>query len=209
MKKFKTLCMLLAIAIFMSVPTVYAHEVTLDSNGIIKMPTTDGYVTGENKIEIDASYGSNYKLRYQYVEIENDTYVAYTAILNEQINYQNENKPEDSAGPEEKQAYSQKMAEYENSKQKLLPGYTANWLDSEGNTVPLDTSSIDEEKHFVLWIEVTKAGSGPIYQNKVIIFQPCDDDVTSPSTGDNTIIIGIAIVAVAGIMLVSYKKMHA
>ncbi len=212
MKKFRFISVLLILSLVMVMP-VYAHNVELDSEGIITMPNVDGQMSGQSKVVVSEKYGE-YNLHYQYVVIADDVYESYNTILEEQRKYQSESLPGEDASDEEKNKYTEEMAAFEKSKQNLLPVYNnANWKTSTDDTVPLDTKGIDSEMHYVLWVRITKktGDTDPVYQNKVVIYKPntTNDTEESPSTGDNTLmLVGVAAV-IGGIMVISYKKLHA
>ncbi len=211
MKKISYLVLSFLLAVTLMVP-VYAHNVTLDDEGIITMPDGD-YPSGSAKVTIDESYGE-YALTYQYVELNDDDYNSYMAILEEQNDYKAKDLPGDKDSQKDKENYESVIADYEKSMQDILPGYVNNnWRNSENGSLPLDTTGIDSEKHYVLWVRVT-ATSGElnaVYQNKVVTYKPntANDNVSSPSTGDNTILILLAAITIGGVMFISYKKAHA
>lgn len=213
MKNLKRLSVLLVLVMFLFVPVAFAHEVTLDTANIITMPNNDGYMSGQSKVVIAESFG-DYNLSYQYVKISSDAYESYSNLLEQQREHQKNNLPSSSASEAEKLAYEEEMANYERSKQAALPEYdNTKWVSSSDNTVPLDTKGITSESQYVLWVRVAKktGSSTPVYQNKVVIYRPSTtgDNEESPKTGDNIVLFGVAALAIAGIMVVSYKKSHA
>ncbi len=209
MKKIKYLSVFLILAMAFTMP-VLAHNVTLDSNNIITIPD-DPNIISSAKITVSESYGE-YNLSYQYVEIDKETYDAYNTILQEKEDYQAKDFPSNNDDAEAKRQYEAEIAQYEKSMQELLPSYqNSNWKNSTDNTVPLDVTGIDTEKNYVLWVKVNKKqGDGDaVYQNAVVNFKPSNDNVTSPSTGDNTLWLALGALAVGALVIVSYKKIHA
>ncbi len=214
MKKFNLFSLLLVFAFAFMIPTVYAHEIETDPDNIITIPLTaqDEMYSG-TKVQVDDSYGE-YKLYYQYVEMTDEVYEQYMAILEEQRNYEKENRPSDDAEDDVIEAYNKKMAEYENSKQALLPAYVEDdWIASSDSTVKLDTTNITEVKHYNLWVKITDTSdANAVYDDLVVSYDPnagsSDDNVPSPETSDNIWLIGLGAVIIGGIMIVSYRKVN-
>lgn len=214
MKKFNLFSLLLLFAFAFMIPTVYAHEIETDPDNIITIPLTaqDEMYSG-TKVQVDDSYGE-YKLYYQYVEMTDEVYEQYMAILEEQRNYEKENRPSDDAEDDVIEAYNKKMAEYENSKQALLPAYVEDdWIASSDSTVKLDTTNITEVKHYNLWVKITDTSdANAVYDDLVVSYDPnagsSDDNVPSPETSDNIWLIGLGAVIIGGIMIVSYRKVN-
>lgn len=214
MKKFNLFSLLLVFAFAFMIPTVYAHEIETDPDNIITIPLTaqDEMYSG-TKVQVDDSYGE-YKLYYQYVEMTDEVYEQYMAILEEQRNYEKENGPSDDAEDDVIEAYNKKMAEYENSKQALLPAYVEDdWIASSDSTVKLDTTNITEVKHYNLWVKITDTSdANAVYDDLVVSYDPnagsSDDNVPSPETSDNIWLIGLGAVIIGGIMIVSYRKVN-
>ena len=214
MKKFNLFSLLLVFAFAFMIPTVYAHEIETDPDNIITIPLTaqDEMYSG-TKVQVDDSYGE-YKLYYQYVEMTDEVYEQYMAILEEQRNYEKENRPSDDAEDDVIEAYNKKMAEYENSKQALLPAYVEDdWIASSDSTVKLDTTNVTEVKHYNLWVKITDTSdANAVYDDLVVSYDPnagsSDDNVPSPETSDNIWLIGLGAVIIGGIMIVSYRKVN-
>lgn len=214
MKKFNVFSLLLVLAMVFMIPTAYAHEIETDPDNIITIPLTaqDEMYSG-TKVQVDDSYGE-YKLYYQYVEMTDEVYNQYMAILEEQRNYEKENRPSDDAEDDVIEAYNKKMAEYEDSKQALLPAYVEDdWVVSSDSTTKLDTSNITEVKHYNLWVKITDTSDeNAVYDDLVVNYDPSigtsEDEVPSPETSDNIWLIGLAALAIGGIMVVSYKKVN-
>lgn len=215
MKKFKLFNILLILVMFFMIPTVYAHNIEVDTNDVIKIPLdSKDQIASTTKIVVNESYGE-YNLYYQYVKMDKDVLEQYLSIENEQLEYEAENRPNDNASNAEIIAYNNEMAQYEASKQALKPGYVeADWILSDDGTVPFQVKEgveVEDKDAFVLWIKVTKKteDKNPVYDEKLIIHNVVEEDVQSPSTSDNILVIGILAVAVIGLMTVSYKKSRA
>ena len=210
MKKFKLFNILLILALFFMIPTAYAHDIATDPDKIITIPEL---ITDSTKIEVDNSYG-DYVMYYQYVKMNSNLYEKYNTILEEQKNYAKENKPGENATASEIADYNSVMGEYEASKNALKPGYVGeNFKTTQDGTVPFyDKSSASTEvaEPYVLWIKITNIdGEDVVYDEKLVLYKAPEEDVTSPETSDNIMIIGILAVSAIGLMALSYKKSRA
>jgi len=209
MKKFKLFNILLILALFFMIPTVYAHNIELDPDSIITIPNQ---ITSSTKIGVDNSFG-DYTMHYQYVKMDSNLYEQYETILEEQREFQAENMPGEGASAKEIESYNAVMKEFEDSKKALRPGYVeADWKTSTDDTVPFydnDSASTDKKEPYVLWVKVTNE-EDTVYDDKLVLYQaPIEEDVISPETSDNIMIIGVLAVTVVGLMALSYKKSKA
>lgn len=213
MKKFSLFSLLLVFAFAFMIPTVYAHDIETDPDRIITFPLNEkDEIYSGSKIQVNDSYGE-YKLYYQYVEMTDEVYEQYMAIHEEHLKFEEENRPADDAEPDVIEDYNKKFEEYEKSKQALLPAYVEDdWVESTDSTVKLDTTDIKEVKHYNLWVKITDENDeNAVYDDQVITYDPnavSEDDVPSPETSDNIILIGVGAILIAGIMFVSYRKVN-
>lgn len=222
MKKFNLFSILLVLSMLFLMPIGYAHDITISNK--IGITNLDGTIYSGSKILVDDSVGEH-KTYYQYVQISNSVYKAYEEKNNEQIAWRQafleENNIEnlDEASDDLKKQHNETVSQYEAEKEALLPAYQeGKWIESNDKTVKLDLTKIPSNElgfqPYVLWIKVepTAANEASIYNDFVVRATPetsAEENVESPNTGDEIIYIAVAAVALAGIMIISYKKANA
>lgn len=227
MKKFKLFNILLIIMLVFSMPVVYAHDVAVDKTNI-KIEEVDDKIYSGSKIIVNSeALGiDKYEIYYQYVPISDAAYESYDETLQAQIAASNEFLKEknitdiNDADAEDKKDYFDAMEAYEESKEKELPTYVeANWLKSTDGTAPFDLDKLPdgekEEYPYVLWIRVkgSDEAAGAVYSTKVVIVSNEKEDSEleeeNAKTGDEILFVGLGIAVVAGVMIISYKKVNA
>jgi len=227
MKKFRLLNILLILTFVFTMPVVYAHEIPVDKNNI-KVQDVAGTIYSGSKIEVDTDKigFEEYELYYQYVIIENDAYESYMEVLKKQTQYtenflkdNNLTKVED-ASSDLKESYNAAIEGYVEEAEEKLPAYVEeNWVESTDGTTKLDLTEVPENslgyQPYSLWIKVVpkEDGKDAVYNDIVVTAkkQAADSELQeeNASTGDNIMWIGICALALAGIMVVSYRKSNA
>ena len=118
---------------------------------------------------------------------------------------------------EQQKEYNDIVIPYEKSKEALLPSFVeSNWIKTTDATAKLDLTKVPENKlgfqPYVLWMKV-EASDNTYYGDQVVTAkkQAIDPEANeeSPGTGDEIMLIALGAIAVAGIMVVSYKKANA
>lgn len=221
MKKFKLFNILLALMLVFTMPVVYAHDIETDEDVITIEPVIDNNIYSGSKINVASSFGE-YTLYYQYVQISNDDYKSYRTILEEALKYQEEENPGSSASDKDKEAYEEELQTYNDSMQEILPGYDEDkWVETTDGTIELDLTKVPEnsefgEQPYVLWIKVvSKSDDTKIsYSDEVVlakrqVVSTDESNEENAKTGDEIIYIALGAVALAGIMVISYKKANA
>lgn len=219
MKKYKLLGLLLAVITFLAMPIAYAHEIDI-TNKVEFTVSDSSEMWSKNQILIPDTW-KNPEISYQYVEISKEVFQNYLSLSLEASKYAEENVPSESATAEEKKEYDDTIREYEASKEALLPAYVeANWKVTEDHTTPLDTTKYTGETHFVLWVKVTYTEDGTskvAYNDLVVTYisnatsgeQDEEKDVPNAKTGDNIVLFAVGAALVAGVMVISYRKVNA
>lgn len=214
MKKFKLLGTILAFFAFLFMPIAYAHEIDVN-NKISFSVNSANEMWSKSKITVPESWKVT-EVSYQYIEITDEVFKSYSSISEQEAKYDAENKPGDNATDKEKKDYADAINEYEASKEALLPAYVeANWKVTEDHTTPLDTTKYEAETHFVLWAKVVYEEDNitkTAYNDLVLTYTPSttgEENVPNARTGDNIVLFAVGAALVAGVMVISYRKVNA
>ena len=210
MKKTKIFKLLLVVAMILSMPIVYAHNVTLAGDNIIPIPEKLNSLT---KIQVAESFGE-YKMYYQWVAMSEEDYNSYMEYLDLQSQVEN---PGADATDEEKQDYEEQLMLLEEEKIKVKPSYDNNkWTETKDGTVPFNEKleGVETGDPFVLWIKAVSAEdeSNVIYEERLILYQSNlvkEEKEENAQTSDGILVVGLLSIAALGFMAVSYKKSRA
>lgn len=228
MKKFKLLNILLVVAFLFSLPVAYAHEIDV-KNEAIKIELIDGKVSNNSKILVDLEKlglekDTEYTLHYQYVIVESDAYNNYVEMDNVQkeciSDFLEENNLEsiDDISEELIEEFNKKVVPYEVQKEGFLPAFVeSDWIKTEDGTAKLDLTKVPTTEvgyqPYVLWMKVETKDGGSFYGDQVVkVDSPKVDEEAkeeSPKTGDEILLVALGALAVACVMVVSYKKVNA
>ena len=228
MKKLNLFSILLILSMVFLMPTAYAHDITVSNK--IGIENVGGTIYSGSKISVDDSIGEH-TIYYQYVQLSNDVYKSYAKKHTEESEWiktfleeNNLDSINDITGDLIAE-FNETVSVYEAEKEELLPGYQeGKWIESVDATAKLDLTKVPSNElgfqPYVLWIKVepNAANAASIYNDIVVRAKqeqnvttenPDEDNEANANTGDEIIYIGIAVVALAGIAVVSYKKSHA
>lgn len=208
MKKTKIFKLLLGVAMILSMPIVYAHNVQLVGDNIIPIPEKLNSLT---KIQVAESFGE-YKMYYQWVAMSAEDYNSYMEYLDLQSQVEN---PGEDATDEEKQAYEEEMKGYQDEALRVTPTYDdKKWTESKDGTVPFNEplEGVENGDPYVLWIKAVNADDEVIYRERIILYNAElkeEEKVPNADTSDSILIVGLLTATVVGVMAVSYKKSRA
>lgn len=187
MKRFlKTTLSALIIALVSTLTmSVYAYSGTMDANDNIKI--RDSISNGKGIVEVSGDAAAGYRLYYQWVEINSNTYKEIKKVNDEMevISYYNLYEGYTAAGLQDKAnefgqkyenalkaykaAYGIGIEDFSNahyaqlkaSKINLLPNFDeTKWTQTTDNTFSKDLSTFSGKKDYVAWIKLeTKSGT--------------------------------------------------
>lgn len=229
MKKFKLLNILLVVAFLFSLPVAYAHEIDV-KNEAIKIELIDGKVSNNSKILVDfeklgLEEDTEYTLHYQYVIVENEAYNKYVEedklqqqTIKNLLEYYELEKIEDTDDTKIIKEYNDNVKTHEVKKEGFLPAFIeTDWIKTGDGTAKLDLTKVPTTEvgyqPYVLWMKVETKDGGSFYGDQVVkVDSPKVDEEAkeeSPKTGDEILLVALGALAVAGVMVVSYKKVNA
>lgn len=222
MKKFRLLNILVILLLIVSMPTVYAYDtesVNVDKENIT-IESIDQNIYSGSTIKISETLANQlgkYKLYFQYVSISDDAYKKWKDVYDKEKEWAEnflKDKNVDSYTKltgDDKTEYNTSIAEYEKEKEELLPLYKdSSWIESTDNKAPLDLKTIPEgTQPHVLWIKVEPEGNEQSVYNDFVVLPKGEKKEELPKTGDNMLFVGLGAILVAGIAIVSYKKINA
>lgn len=201
-KSNRVLGIIIAIVIIMLSSTVYAYSGKLDENSNITI--SDELVEGEGTIEITRDI-KDYKLSYQWVEIEKDLYnqirkLKYELKMIECFNIYCETNDEEYYNYylEMEEKYKNAFGEYledltdrkvdENFEQiaRLLPDYTNEWNEATNNKYRIDLSSFSGIKNYVVWVQLEKQDGTKAYDAEIFQLTGTKQETTNPPDKDHT-----------------------
>ena len=176
-----------------------SDENKIDKNDNIKIKTeiTDG--TGAIDVTRDVE---DYKLYYQWVEIDEDLYKQIKKLKDQLLLIEYFNLYEMSKNDEDYDVYASAVEYYRNAYgedfteltdvqaeanikliNSLLPKYTDTWIESTDNKFRMDLSSFSGNKKYVLWVQIEKKDGTKIYDAEIFSLVGTKEDGTKTDEG--------------------------
>ena len=204
MERLKRLLLMMIMATLITNTYVCAYTGEMDTNDNILI--SDSVASGNGKVDITKDI-RDYKLYYQWIEINNDTYKQIRRLKDEQqiIQYFNmylateENEYYDyyeSLQESYKSLYGAYLEDCSDQKvdanisqiKALLPDYTNKWTESTDNRFNMDLSTFSGTRDYVVWIKLEKIDGTKIYDSEVFELTGTKQEFSSSASQDNIFI---------------------